>query len=121
MTKDKALEIVKSEARFAERVGKTLLADALRIILKDYNDENTAWKLATELVANDRKGEYNAAFDGLTAHEVMQQYSAQEALEKYRAYKKSKNDKLDFYTDTGMDLSDIITKARMQYDGMSPV
>ncbi len=53
-------------------------------------DSNTAWELATTLVVNDENREYNAAFDGMTAHEVMQKYSAQEALEKYRAYKKGK-------------------------------
>ena len=54
-------------------------------------DSNTVWELATTLVMNDENREYNAAFDGMTAHEIMQKYSAQEALEKYRAYKKGKS------------------------------
>ena len=51
-------------------------------------DFNTIWELATTLVVNDENREYNAAFDGMTAHEIMQKYSAQEALEKYHAYQK---------------------------------
>ena len=46
-----------------------------------------AWYLAALLVERDRCAEYNHEFDGLTASEIFKQYSARDAIEKFKSYK----------------------------------
>ncbi len=48
----------------------------------------SAWYLAALLVERDRCAQYNHEFDGLTAGEIFKQYSARDAIEKYKTYNK---------------------------------
>ena len=69
---------------------KALSEDAL---YKDKSNDcadlaENAWYLASLLVERDKCAEYNHEFDGLTADEIFRQYSARDAIEKYKSYKK---------------------------------